>query len=235
MMSFPFNVYFAALLGSALTTGLTLPLWRKWCERTGLVDDPGDRKIHTTPTPLAGGLAVISGMMLPVLAGSLLVLWHFGPDKISLTLDRLQYGVTHRAGQLIAILAGALGMLLIGLRDDKVELRPAIKFTGQLIIALAVATSGVRITLFVPSLVFSYVITILWLLTVTNAFNFMDNMNGLCAGLGVDQFMAPHGLCVDSRGDIYVGEVSWTQWPQLFPKDPMPTNLRSLRKFRKVG
>ena len=41
-----------------------------------------------------------------------------------------------------------------------------------------------RITLFVPSLIFSYAITILWILTVINAFNFMDNMNGLCAGLG---------------------------------------------------
>ena len=58
---------------------------------------------------------------------------------------------------------------------------------------------------------------------------------GLCAGLGIDQFMAPHGLCVDSRGDLYVGEVSWTQWPQLFPQDPIPVDLRSLRKFRRVA
>jgi hypothetical protein len=63
----------------------------------------------------------------------------------------------------------------------------------------------------------------------------LARLGGLCAGLGADQFLAPHGLCVDSRGDIYVGEVSWTQWPQLFPKDPMPDDLRSLRKFRKVG
>jgi hypothetical protein len=47
--------------------------------------------------------------------------------------------------------------------------------------------------------------------------------------------MAPHGLCVDSHGDIYVGEVSWTQWPQRFPDKPIPENLRSLRKFRKLG
>jgi len=41
-----------------------------------------------------------------------------------------------------------------------------------------------RITLFIHSDIFSYAITILWILTVINAFNFMDNMNGLCAGLG---------------------------------------------------
>jgi UDP-GlcNAc:undecaprenyl-phosphate GlcNAc-1-phosphate transferase len=47
-----------------------------------------------------------------------------------------------------------------------------------------VAASGARITLFVPSIVFSYGVTMLWILTLVNAFNFMDNMNGLCAGLG---------------------------------------------------
>ena len=42
-------------------------------------------------------------------------------------------------------------------------------------------------------------------------------------GQGIDQFVAPHGLCVDSRGDIYVGEMSWTQWPRRFPKHPCRT------------
>ncbi|PYJ02281.1 MAG: hypothetical protein DME25_16310, partial [Verrucomicrobia bacterium] len=50
--------------------------------------------------------------------------------------------------------------------------------------AALVAVAGVRITLFVPSPIFSYTITILWILTLINGFNFMDNMNGLCAGLG---------------------------------------------------
>src|SRR3974377_1806700 len=58
------------------------------------------------------------------------------------------------------------------------------KFAGQLCIAALVAASGARITLFVPSTVFSYAVTMRWILTVVNAFNFMDNMNGLCAGLG---------------------------------------------------
>jgi UDP-GlcNAc:undecaprenyl-phosphate GlcNAc-1-phosphate transferase len=51
-------------------------------------------------------------------------------------------------------------------------------------VAALVAASGVRPTLFGPSLVLNYAVTILWTLTVVNAFNFTDNMNGLCAGLG---------------------------------------------------
>src|SRR5206468_942256 len=82
-------------------------------------------------------------------------------------------------------LFGALAMVALGCWDDKYELRPAVKFAGQCFIALLVAAAGVRITLFVHSTLFSYAITVLWILTVTNAFNFMDNMNGLCAGLGV--------------------------------------------------
>lgn len=75
-------------------------------------------------------------------------------------------------------------MLLLGWLDDKHELRPRVKFSGQFLIAALVAASGARITLFVHSQLFHYAITILWILTLVNAFNFMDNMNGLCAGLG---------------------------------------------------
>lgn len=55
------------------------------------------------------------------------------------------------------------------------------------------------------------------------------------AGVGEGQFLSPHGLAVDSRGDIYVGEVSVTAWPSLFPDTPIPRPIRSLQKFEKVG
>lgn len=180
-LTFPANAYLAAFVSAFLTTLLMLPLWRLWCERVGLVDDPGHRKIHSTPTPLAGGLAVLTGLLLPILAAVLVL--KLNGSRIA-SEDLLTYGLSKRALQLAAIVAGAIGMVLLGLLDDKHELKPAMKFTGQFLIALLVAAAGVRITLFVPNEVFHYAITILWLLTVINAFNFMDNMNGLCAGLG---------------------------------------------------
>ena len=71
LVTFPFNCFLAALAGAFLTTLLTLPLWRKWCLRVNLVDDPGQRKIHDTPVPLAGGFAVLTGILLPLmLAGA---------------------------------------------------------------------------------------------------------------------------------------------------------------------
>lgn len=186
-MPFPFNVYICALVGAGLTTAITLPLWSAWCRRTGTVDDPGHRKIHSDSVPLSGGLAVITGMGLPLLAGLLVVvLLRSGFNSIldGNTIGLLQHGFSRRALQLGGIMGGALGMLLLGFWDDRVELKPGVKLLGQFLIATAVAACGVRITLFIPNLLFHYVITVLWIVTLVNALNFMDNMNGLCAGLG---------------------------------------------------
>ncbi len=178
---FPGGAYLLAFLGALVTTLAALPLWRAWCVRSNLVDDPGHRKIHDEPIPLAGGLAVFTGLAVPLAAGALAVKFNLlGVDADAL----LGHGFERRALQLGAIFLGALGMLVLGYFDDKHELRAAPKFIGQLAIAALVAAADVRITLFVKSIVFSYAVTILWILTVTNAMNFLDNMNGLCAGLG---------------------------------------------------
>ncbi len=180
-MTFPYNFFAAAFAGAFLTTLLALPLWHKWCLRTNLVDDPGHRKIHGAPIPLAGGFAVLTGILLPLGVGALLL--KFGFVKIS-SAGLIVHGIDRRAVELAVLALGAVAITILGWLDDKHELKALPKFIGQLLIAIAVAAASKRITLFVPSEVFSYAITILWLLTVINAFNFMDNMNGLCAGLG---------------------------------------------------
>ena len=180
-MRFPFNVYLLALGGGGLATLLALPWWRAWCRRSGLVDEPGHRKTHALPIPLAGGLAVFTGLCATACLGAVAVWANWLSPAALLPLS---HGLSRRGLQLAAIIAGALGMLILGWFDDKYELRAAPKLAGQLLVASLVAASGVRITLFVHSVLFSYLITLLWILTVANAFNFMDNMNGLCAGLG---------------------------------------------------
>ena len=180
-MTFPFNFFLAALAGAFLTTLLALPLWRKWCLRVNLVDDPGQRKIHDAPIPLAGGFAVLTGILLPLAAGAITL--KLGVNIATQTFP-IAHGLERRAVELAALAFGAVAITVLGWLDDKHELRPLPKFIGQFLIALLVATACKRITLFVPNVYFSYAVTILWLLTVINAFNFMDNMNGLCGGLG---------------------------------------------------
>ncbi len=180
-MPFPFNLYLWSALGAAITSAVSLPLWRAWCRRVGLIDAPGHRKIHDQPIPLAGGLAILTGLLIPLGAAIAVLNLDMLPAELA---GKLLHGFSRRAGQLATILGGAAGMTFLGWLDDKHELRPALKFAGQSLIAALVAAAGVRVTLFVSSPLFSYTVTILWILAVTNALNFMDNMNGLCAGLG---------------------------------------------------
>ena len=180
-MNFPFNFFATAFAGAFVTSLLSLPLWRKWCLRTNLVDDPGHRKIHSAPVPLAGGFAVLTGILLPLGIGAMLL--ELGVVKIS-SANAIVHGIDRRAIELAVLALGAVAITLLGWLDDKHELKALPKFLGQIVIAIAVAAACKRITLFVPSAIFSYAITVLWLLTVINAFNFMDNMNGLCAGIG---------------------------------------------------
>ena len=146
------------------------------------MDVPGYRKIHDSPVPLAGGLAVITGLAIPILFVVLCAYLGSLPESFA---HIVSYGLSNRGWQLAAILVGSIAMLALGMLDDSRDLLPKWKLLGQVIIALAVAASGIRVTMFVDSDIFSYAITVLWILTVTNSVNFQDNMNGLCPGLGI--------------------------------------------------
>ncbi len=248
-MDFPSNVYLAAAASAFVTALIATPLWRRRCLRTGLVDDPGHRKIHEQPTALAGGLAVLTGLLVPTLIASIALWWQgargtfpsqpFKPGPPSLDYGQLApfgqdsqhlllYGLNRRAVELAGILLGGLGMVLVGWMDDRHELRPRAKFAGQLFVATLVAASGARITLFVPSVVFSYAVTILWILTVINAFNFMDNMNGLCAGLGA--IGAWHfAVIAAADGQYLVGLIAFLSFGALLGF--LPSNFPRARAF----
>jgi hypothetical protein len=70
---------------------------------------------------------------------------------------------------------------------------------------------------------------------LTHEGKLLARLGDVRAGTRIDQFIAPHGLTVDSRGDLYVGEVSFTAWPQIYPGSPPPAGLRSLRKLVRSG
>jgi UDP-GlcNAc:undecaprenyl-phosphate/decaprenyl-phosphate GlcNAc-1-phosphate transferase len=150
----------AAVAAFALT-----PLARAMSRPLGFLDDPGHRKIHGEPMALLGGVAVFAAVALGVLAGGMA--W-------------AERDARHLAGVII----GAAGSLALGLVDDKRDLKAAPKLVGQLAIALAATACGLRVTLFLPVPALHWLLTVLWLVTVMNALNFLDNMDGLCAGVG---------------------------------------------------
>ncbi len=149
-------ILFSALL---LAAGIT-PLARNVGSRWGFMDQPSQRKIHSTPIPRVGGVAVFLAFMVALLL--------FG---------RLFY-----IRQVIGIFLGATVVSGVGLWDDRWSLRPLSKLVGQVVGAVILIISGVQVqALHQP--VLNIVVTLLWVVGITNAVNFLDNMDGLSSGI----------------------------------------------------
>ena len=201
----------AALLAFALAAAAT-PVTRRLAGRFGMLDVPRGHKTHVRPTPLLGGCAILAAVLLP----SLLVLavarvWaetgppHWLPKELAVHIG----GAAERAGQGVGILAAALFLHAVGLVDDRRSLGAWLKLAAQAAAAAAVVLlCGVRIlTAAGPAL--SAIASIVWVVAITNAFNFLDNMDGLAAGVaaicaaallgaaaGMGQWFVAGWLCV---------------------------------------
>lgn len=148
------------IFGFAASLGLT-PLSRQIAMRFGIVDKPNvPRKTHKDHKPMMGGLAIYVALSISVLL--------FSP---------LQY-----ISELIAIVGGAGIVAFIGLLDDRYNLSAGLRFGVQFLAAAVLVIFGIQIHLF--GLWFIDIpITLIWIVALTNATNFLDNMDGLTAGL----------------------------------------------------
>jgi UDP-GlcNAc:undecaprenyl-phosphate GlcNAc-1-phosphate transferase len=171
-----------ALLVSAFALSWIV-VWamKRIAPRIGFVDQPGHRKIHHNPKPLGGGVGIFIGVALPLLAGLVLVnsmgpIWEIDPAYWS--------GARQQTPLALALLAAMLVLHVMGLFDDKKALGPFIKLFIQFAAAAALVATfdEVRALTFLGYLP-SVVLTVLWITAVTNAFNFLDNMDGLSAGV----------------------------------------------------
>lgn len=154
--------YLVALAGAAAFCAV--PWVRAYARWLGVLDAPNPRKIHAAPVPLLGGAAVYLAFALTVLANF----------QFSLPLKGVALG---------ASLVVALGVL-----DDTLDLPAAVKLAGQ-VAATAVAMSYGVVLHVVPATapgaaLLNGALTLLWFLTVTNAVQFLDGMDGLAAGIG---------------------------------------------------
>ena len=154
-----------SLITAAFAAFALTPLARVASRRLGFLDDPGRRKLHAEPVALLGGVAVFIAVVLGVLVA--------GPDLLALS-----------GRHVTGVFVGGAMALALGLVDDRRDLKAGPKLAGQVVIALVAAASGLRVTLFIPVPALQWLLTVLWLVAMMNALNFMDNMNGLCSGVG---------------------------------------------------
>lgn len=172
------------LLAFGLSASLCL-LVRHWAPRLGLIDVPAGHKGHKQPTPLGGGLAIWLATMVVLALGALVV--GLGHEVLPVELAKHFKGVWERAGELGTILGLATLIMFMGLVDDRVTLGWRLRLGVQVGLAIVLILSGVRVTLFWPfnHPVLGGAVSVLWVVGLTNAFNLLDNMDGLAAGVGL--------------------------------------------------
>jgi UDP-GlcNAc:undecaprenyl-phosphate GlcNAc-1-phosphate transferase len=150
-------IFFAALGIAYIGT----PLAQRVALASGFVKQPGARHIHSSPIPLLGGAAIYAGFVAALII--------------------ISEGARAELQQLAAILGAALVVALFGLWDDRRGLRAGVKLFGQFLASAIIIWSGVRVE-FLHQPVLNVIATFVWLVGVSNAINFLDNMDGLAGG-----------------------------------------------------
>ena len=164
------NIYILAII-TALVCFIITPLVKKFAITVNAIDVPKDeRRVHCKPIPVMGGLAIY----------------------ISFVIGAILYNGILTTSQL-GIIIGATVIVIGGMIDDIKELSPKYKLLIQIIAAGCLLISGVRISIltnpfreFYPYLNIGWVtipVTIIWIVGVTNAFNLIDGLDGLAAGI----------------------------------------------------
>jgi UDP-GlcNAc:undecaprenyl-phosphate GlcNAc-1-phosphate transferase len=167
---------------------LTTRLVRRVAPRVGFVDKPGGRKIHDNPKPLGGGIGILAGIGLPMITGLVLLRTPM-VHQIDRRVDPAYVsGAIEQTPLAVGLLATMGVMHALGLADDRRAMGPYTKLLIQLsaIGAFVVVFDCRGLTVLDryglgrwPSVA----VTVLWIGMVTNAFNFLDNMDGLSAGV----------------------------------------------------
>ncbi len=149
------------LFFGALVIAIALTPVSKWlASRVGVVAQPRLRDIHTKPVPKLGGMAILLGVLVMAM----------------LLGRRLEFQ------QFAAIVVAATLMSFMGLVDDRFNLNAYVKLIIQVSAAVMVYLFGVRVMMFSNPL-WDALLTVIWIVGITNAMNFLDNMDGLLAGI----------------------------------------------------
>jgi UDP-GlcNAc:undecaprenyl-phosphate GlcNAc-1-phosphate transferase len=184
-------VIFITFLVSFLITVILISIIKKVSLAIDFVDLPGERKVHRYPIPLGGGVAIFLGIII-TFASALFSAYFL---KISKPLsflppDIYDYlpGVFQMIPRLSVIFIGASVIFVLGLFDDLKRLSALQKFLVQIVVGMFIVGSGIEFSLLavapgVWGWLISKLVTIFWIVLVTNAFNLLDHMDGLCSGI----------------------------------------------------
>ena len=196
------RVYLLLMLVAAAVTFLTTPFARWVALKTSAISAVRARDVHSVPTPRLGGLAMLIGIVVPVLLASQM------PFLEGVFKDSQAWG----------IIGGAAIVCALGWADDKWDLDWITKLAGQVLAAGFMALQGVQLITMpiagvtITSSRMSLVVTVLVIVIAMNAVNFVDGLDGLAAGIvaigGSAFFLYTYGLTQQSTPDNYASIAS---------------------------
>jgi len=171
--------YIATFAGSLGFTVILTPVVERLAVRCKCIDAPDARKVHCAPTPRWGGIAIAVSVIL----STVLALILFEDMRIFIS-SRLHEGLQ-------GLLIGGILITILGMLDDRFNLPAKLKLLGQIAIAIIMIKFGIVITFFTVPFIgfiylpvwFSWTISLLWIVGITNAINLMDGLDGLLAGV----------------------------------------------------
>jgi UDP-GlcNAc:undecaprenyl-phosphate GlcNAc-1-phosphate transferase len=172
------------LLALALSLAL-VPVARAFGRRFGFMDAVHPDKIHHEPMVRCGGAGIAAAFCITLLGG--LALLHFQAPRSVLPPSLADHipNIPSVLPRLAIVMAGALLLFVVGLVDDKANLRPIVKLAFQILAGLILVAGGITIQMFIPGWLPGAVLTVIWVVLISNAFNLLDNMNGLTAGVSL--------------------------------------------------
>jgi UDP-GlcNAc:undecaprenyl-phosphate GlcNAc-1-phosphate transferase len=194
---------------TALAVSLILvPLARRLFLRIGFVDQPGQRKIHAAAIPYGGGAALFATLLVVLGAGFAAVALRDQPWLSWLPgralIETNAGGIFFRSPELLGVLGAAAILFVMGLVDDRRRLSAGPKLAAQFAAAAVVVWFlDIHATFFLSVSWLTHLVTLLWIVVVTNAFNFLDNMDGLSAGVAAIVLVVLAVVTV-SVGQIFV-------------------------------
>lgn len=184
-----FPLIAGCLLSGFVVAVVVTATMRAFAPRWGLLDQPNARKVHVVPTPLGGGVGILLGVVLPlavVQAGAWwAVRYQTTPGWVPQELASHLPGLVDRSGELWSIILAGMLISALGMVDDVRALGWKPKLAVQVAVACGLVAGGVRATVFVQSPWFGWLLSILWIVVLTNALNFLDNMDGLSGGISL--------------------------------------------------
>ena len=175
-------LYVATFLGATVFSLLLVPSVREFARSRQIHDNPGGHKSHRSPVPYLGGVAMALSFSGAMVVG--VAVWRSARlenGELDLTLGNLVTQGDGLVRELAVVLGVALLFSLMGLVDDLRGLSPWFRFIVGLGLAISVVTYGIALNSPLPDWL-DGVISVVWILGMTNAFNLLDNIDGLAAG-----------------------------------------------------